>query len=81
MSLTDEWIKKIRYIYTMEYYSAIKRNKTELFVVMWMNLECVIKHVVSQKEKSKCCILMHIYNIYMEYREKMVLMNLFAGQE
>ena len=37
--LTDEWIKKMWYIYTMEYYSAIKRKKTELFVVRWMNLE------------------------------------------
>ena len=37
---TDEWIKKKWHIYTMEYYSAIKRNKIELFVVRWMDLEC-----------------------------------------
>ena len=40
--LTDEWIKKMWHIYTMEYYSAIKRNETELFVVRWMDLESVI---------------------------------------
>ena len=37
----DEWIKKMWYIYTMEYYSAIKRNEIELFVVRWMDLESV----------------------------------------
>ena len=39
----DEWIKKMWHIYTMEYYSAIKRNETELFVVRWMELESVIE--------------------------------------
>ena len=38
---TDEWIKKMWYIYTMEYYSAIQRNEIELFVVRWMDLESV----------------------------------------
>ena len=56
---TDEWIKKIWHIYTMEYYSAIKRNEIELFVVRWMGLESVIQSEVSQKEKNKC-ILTHI---------------------
>ena len=41
--LTDEWIKKMWHMYTMEYYSAIKRNEIELFVVMWMYLESVIQ--------------------------------------
>ena len=50
---TDEWIKKIWHIYTMEYYSAIKRNEIELFVVRWMDLESVILSEVSQKEKNK----------------------------
>ena len=58
--LTDEWIKKMWHIYTMEYYSAIKRNKTELLVVRWMDLESVIQSEVSQKEKNKYRILMHI---------------------
>ena len=41
--LTEEWIKKLWYIYTMEYYSAIKKNEIESFVVMWMNLDSVIQ--------------------------------------
>ena len=47
---TDEWIKKMWHIYTMEYYSAIKRNEIELFVVMWMDLRSVIQSEVSQKD-------------------------------
>ena len=52
---TDEWIAKVRYIYTytMEYYSAIKRNEIELFAETWMDLETVIQSEVSQKEKNK----------------------------
>ena len=61
--LTDEWIKKTWHIYTMEYYSAIKRNETELFVVRWMDLESVIQSEVSQKEKSKYRMFTHIYGI------------------
>ena len=60
---TDEWIKKMWYIYTMEYYSAIKRNKIELFVVRWMDLESAIQSEVSQKEKNKYRMLTHIYGI------------------
>ena len=51
------------HIYTMEYYSATKRNATELFVVRWMDLESVIQSEVSQKEKNKYHMLMHIYGI------------------
>ena len=61
--LTDEWIKKMWHIYTMEYYSAIKRNKIELFVVRRLDLETVIQSEVSQKEKNKYCMLTHIYGI------------------
>ena len=50
--LTDELIKKMWYIYTMEYYSAIKRNKIGSFVEMWRDLEAVIQSEVSQKEKN-----------------------------
>ena len=50
---TDEWIKKMSHIYTMKYYSAIKSNEIELFVVGWMDLESVIQSEVSQKEKNK----------------------------
>ena len=49
----DEWIKKLWYIYTMEYYSAIKRNTVESVLVCWMNLERFIQSEVSQKEKNK----------------------------
>ena len=58
---TDECIKKLWYIYTMKYYSAIKRNEIGSFVVRWMDLESVIQSEVSQKEKSKHCMLTHIY--------------------
>ena len=47
----------------MEYYSAIKRNEIELFVVRWMELESVIESEVSQKEKNKYSMLTHIYGI------------------
>ena len=60
---TDEWIMKMWHIYTMEYYSAIKRKETELFVVRWMDLETVIQSEVSQKEKNKYPMLTHIYGI------------------
>ena len=61
---TDEWIKKIWYIYTMEYYSAIKRNEIGSFVETWMDLETVIQSEVSQKEKNKYHILTHICGIW-----------------
>ena len=51
--LTDEWIKKLWYIYTMEYYLAIKRNTFESVLMRWMNLEPIIHSEVSQKEKDK----------------------------
>ena len=57
---TDKWIKKMWYIYTMEYYSAIKRNEIESFVEMWTDLETVLQSEVSQKEKKKYCILTHV---------------------
>ena len=60
---TDEWIKKLWYIYTMECYSAIKRNTFESVLIRQMKLESIIQSEVSQKEKDKYCILMHIYGI------------------
>ena len=60
---TDEWIKKMWYIYPMEYYSAIKRNKIVPFVETWMDLETVIQNEVSQKEKNKYRILTRICGI------------------
>ena len=58
--LTDKWIKKVWYIYTMEYYSAIKKNATESFVETRMDLETVIQSEVSQNEKNKYHILTHV---------------------
>ena len=58
---TDEWIQKMWHIYTMEYYSAIKRNEMEVFVVRWMDLESVLQSEVSQKEKNKYRMLTQIY--------------------
>ena len=60
---TDEWIKQMWYIYTMEYYSAIKRNEIGSFVETWMDLETIIQSEVSQKEKIKYRILMHTCGI------------------
>ena len=60
---TDEWIKKLWYIYTMEYYLAIKRNTFESVLMRWMNLEPIIQSEVSQKEKDKYGILTHVYRI------------------
>ena len=59
----DEWIKKMWYIYAMEYYSAIKRNEIGSFVETWMDLERVIQSEVSQREKYKYRILTHICGI------------------
>ena len=61
---TDEWIKKLWYIYTMEYYSAIKRNAFESVLMRWMDLEHIIQSEVSQKAKDKYHILTHVYRIY-----------------
>ena len=60
---TDERIKKLWYIYTMEYYSAIKRNSSDSVLIRWMNLQPIIQSEVSQKVKNKYHILTHIYVI------------------
>ena len=60
---TDEWIKMLWYIYPMDYYLAIKRNTFESVLMRWMNLEPITQSEVSQKEKGKYHILMHIYRI------------------
>ena len=53
--LTDEWIKKMWHIYTMEYYSAMKRNEIELFVMRWMDLESVIQSEVRKRKTNTVC--------------------------
>ena len=60
--LADEWIRKLWYIYTMEYYSAIK-NTFESVLMRWMKPEPIIQGEVSQKEKRQYNILTHIYGI------------------
>ena len=59
----DEWIRKLRYIYSVEYYSAIKKNTFESVLLRWMKLEPIIQSEVSQKEKHQHSILTHIYGI------------------
>ena len=61
--LTDEWIKNLWYIYTMEYYSATNRNTFVSVLMRWMSLEPIIQSEVSQKEKNKYRILTHIWNL------------------
>ena len=56
----DEWIRKQWYMYTMEYYSAIKKNTFDSVLMRWMKLEPIIESEVSQKEKHQYSILMHI---------------------
>ena len=65
----DEWVRKLGYIYTMEYYSAIKKNTFESVLIRWMKLEPIIQSEVSQKEKYQY--------IYMEFRK----MTLHARQQ
>ena len=59
----DERIRKLWYIYTMECYSAIKKNAFESILMRWMKLEPIIHSEVSQKEKHQYSILMHVYGI------------------
>ena len=59
----DEWIRKLWYIYTMQYYSAIKKNAFESVLMRWMKLEPIIQSEVSQKEKHQYSILTHIHGI------------------
>ena len=60
---TDEWIRKLWYIYIVEYYSAIKNNALETVLMRWMKLQPIIQSEVSQKERHQYSILMHIYGI------------------
>ena len=60
--LTDDWVKKMWYLYTMEYYSAIKKNKILPFAATWMDLEMIIPSEVSQRQIS--------YHLYVESKKK-----------
>ena len=59
----DEWIRKLWYIYTTEYYSAVKKNSFESVLMRWMKLEPIIQSEVRQKDKEHYSILTHIYGI------------------
>ena len=59
----DKWIRKLWYIYTMEYYTAIKKNAFESVLMRWMKLQLIIQSEVSKKEKYQYSILMHICGI------------------
>ena len=62
--LTEERIKKMWYIYTMEYYSVMKKSETMPFAVTWMDLEIVILSEICQTEKNKHHMISHICGIY-----------------
>ena len=72
----DEWIRNLWYIYTMEYYSAIKKNTFESVLMRWMKLEPIIQSEASQEEKHQYSI----QRIYMEFR-KMVMITLYVRQQ
>ena len=72
MSPADEWIRKLWYIYTMEYYSAIKKNTFESVLMRWMKLEPIIQSEVSQKEKHQYNILSCIYGIQKDGKDNPV---------
>ena len=65
--------KELWYIYAMEYYSAIQKNAFESVLMRWINLEPIIQNEVSQKEKDKYCILMHIYGIWKKWYRRIYL--------
>ena len=72
----DEWIRKLWYICTMEYYSAIKKNSFESVLMRWMKLEPIIQSEVSQKDKDKYSILTYMYGILKDGND-----NLYAKQK
>ena len=59
----EKWIRKLWYIYTIEYYSAVKKNSFESLLMRWMKLEPIMQSEVSQKDKDNYSILTHIYGI------------------
>ena len=80
----DEWIRKLWYIYIMEYYSAIKKNSFESVLMRWMKLEPIIQSEVSQKDKDQYSGLIYLVNIY-NYKVhslseiKLFLVNIYDG--
>ena len=60
---TDEWIKKMWFIYTMEYYLAMRKNETLPFAAMWMELESIMLSEISQSEKDRYHVFTHMWNL------------------
>ena len=75
--LTDDWMKKMWYIYTMEYYSTIKKNEIMPFAPTWMDLEIIILSKVSQTEKDKY----HMILLFEESKKKLYKLTLFTKQK
>ena len=76
--LTDKWIKKMLYIYTMEYCSAIKKNKIMPFTATWMDLEIIILSEVRQRERQISCDISYMWNLK---KKKKIQMSLFTKQK
>ena len=72
MSIDRLMDKEMWFIYTMEYYSVIKRNTFRSVLMRWINLEPIIQGEVNQKEKDKYRILMHIYGIQKDGTDKFI---------
>ena len=64
--------KTVVHIYTMEYYSAIKKNTFESVLMRWMKLEPIMQSEVSQKERHQYSILMHIYGVLKESNDDLI---------
>ena len=77
---TDEWIQKLWYIQSMEYYSALKKSTFELVLMRWMNLEPIVQGEVSQKEKDKCCILTHVSEIQKDGTDEFIFRSAMEKQ-
>jgi hypothetical protein len=60
---TDEWVKKMWYLYTMDFYSAMKKNEILLFTSKWMELENIIMSEVSQAQKTTAFLCYHFYPV------------------
>ena len=68
MSIADEWIRKLWYIYTMEYYSVIKKNTYESVLMSWMKLEPSIQSEASKKEKHQYSMLLLLLSRFSSVR-------------
>ena len=66
--LTDDWIKKMWYIYSMEYYSAVEKNEIMPFAATWMDLEIIILSEVIQTEKDKYHDIAYMWNLKKRYK-------------